>query len=171
MTRFLRQPNLPSPYVIAPDYSGLRLGSNVAWALATYAGGNRALYIPFSLPVTARMASMSCWIGTSSGTFDLGLIDGLGTTRLASMGSTSTASGKNTWTPTDPILLEAGVRYYAAISCSNTTATFTRLGTTALVQRAFGMAQQATAHPIPANPVPAQVGAAFYPLIALTFVT
>lgn len=171
MSRIPTPRTLSSPYIVAmpaemAGYTGLSVGTS-AWPAA-----NRALYVPLFVPSTQRLKTVSVWCAaTGSGTFDLGLYDGLGTTLLGSMGSTAlVATSVNTWTPTNPILVEAGVRYYLGMSASSATSTFVRVNPNVSAARGGGLAQQATAHPLPSTATPAQVASAYAPVFALTFV-
>lgn len=171
MSRLPSPRTLPSPYVVSAPQEVAFWGGLVV-ATSAWPTANRALWTSLHLPSTVRLNSVSVWCGaTGSGTFDLGIYDSLGTTRMASLGSTSlVATSINTWTLATPILLEAGVRYYLGMSCSTVSATIRRMAPTALSLRAAGAFQQATAHPLPAPSTPAQATSAYTPVFALTFV-
>ncbi len=66
--------------------------------------------------------------------------------------------------------MEAGVRYFLGMSCSSATASILREAPSVGAMRRGGFAQQATAHPLPANPTLAQVTSGYIPMFALDFV-
>jgi hypothetical protein len=139
----------------------------VAWPAA-----NRAIYHPMFFPMTGRISAIAivCAV-TGSGTFDLGIYDETCTNRLQSLGSTSLVAGINTWTLASPFLVPSGKQFYVAMSASTISATFLRQATVIVPLRAMGVAQQATAHPLPATATPAQVTSTYLPPFGLTFVT
>ena len=160
---------VPSPWIVAlPTPTRTHIGGSAGSPVnGAWPGANRALYLPFSLPVTMRMVSMSVFATSISGTYDLGLYDETLAVQLGHLGSTTVATGLNTWTPATPVLLEAGRNYYAAMSCSNTTANFIRVNPSAGAMGVGGCAQEATAHPLPTTPTGAVVASAFFPIISL----
>jgi hypothetical protein len=131
---------------------------------------NQAKYIPFALQTTQRLVSVSAFCTVSAGNFDLGLYASDGVTRLDSLGSTAVGGNntKNTWTLTTPILLECDRIHWIAMSAS-TTSTWTGYTVSAVNGRLGGLAQQASAHPLPSTATPAQVTTTSWPMLAATF--
>jgi hypothetical protein len=157
--------------MLADDIQVAALGNVIAYAVGGYIASNRAVYRPLVLPSTQRLTSVAVHCTTTgSGTFDLGIYDAAGTTRLQSMGSTSLAAGVNTWTLTTPLLIPGGELFWLGMSCSTNTATFIRQATPLVMLRPMGVTQEATAHPLPATATPVQVAGTFLPTFALRFV-
>lgn len=170
MSRLASPRTLPSPYLVTTPLE-VANWSNISPAVGLWPSANRAIYVPFRLRSTQRIKTVSIWCTIGAGNFDLGLYNSLGTGLLASLGSTAlTAAAINTWTPANPILIEAGVRYYLGMSCSTATSSFARMQPSLLSLRAGGLAQQATAHPLPNPAVPAQIVSLQTPIFALAFV-
>lgn len=171
MSRLLSPRTIPSPYIVNVPLA-VAVVASPAFAASAWPSANRALYTPLCLPSTQRIKTIGVWCSvTGSGTFDIGIYAADGVTLLASMGSTSlVGTSVNLWTPANPLLIEAGVRYNLAMSCSTASAQFVRTAPAVTFLRGGGIAQMATAHPLPATFVPAQVAAAYAPVFALTFV-
>lgn len=167
--REARNTYLSVPYLIMPDDPARQEDAGASFGGASYPAANRAIYMPFSLPVTKPLKSMAVWATTVAGTFDLGIYDEGCSARLVSQGSASVVSGLNTFTLATPFLLEAGVLYHAAMSHSST-AQFVRFGITVNALRLGGAAQEASAHPLPSTATPAQVASAYMPGIILDFI-
>jgi hypothetical protein len=167
----MRQPvfHLVTPWLIPRPPPSLTQDSSTIGGGTTWPTANRAMFQPFSMPCTKLMKSMSAYGAAAAGNFDLGLYDSTGVNLIASLGSTAMAAGVNTWTPAVPILLEAGVRYYAGLSSSSASAQWVRWDTPTSTCRVGGLFQMAAAHPLP-NPVtPAVYASAYHPAIALDF--
>jgi hypothetical protein len=158
---------LPQASLIIPQHGETNIN------IVTTAGAgtaNQGYYQPFVMPYTAALLSMSfaCLAGTQS--HDLGIYQG--TTRLVSRGPTaSTAAAVNTWTLTNPLVLQEGVLYYAAWATAGTS-TIARQAGSSIVNPRFGRVIQAglTSNTLP-NPgvfaVPAADGHS--PLLKLIF--
>ncbi len=165
---------LPSPYILGMNReTGLSQNAVAFNTTTVYPAANRALYMPFYLPSTQLILSVSIYCSVvGGGNFDLGLINSTCTTLLASLGSTAlSTTGIKTWTLVTPIQVLAGQRGYIGMSCSSGTSQFLRQTSSVISLRAGSMAQEASAHPLPSSPTPAQVASAYLPTIALTFVT
>jgi len=171
-------PQLPSPALVTiHPYSPESLGSNLVGtgtamtgaASATYPAANRALYIPVTLAVPTLVVKLASYNGaTVSGNIDVGIYDRVGT-RLVSAGSTAQA-GASAWQEFDitDTLLGPGC-FFLAVAMDNTTGTLFRvLGGQARYLTAHGMAQQATAFPLPATATFAAPAVAVVPMIMLT---
>jgi len=161
---------LPQPYIITSSPASAVAANVSAYALAAFPAANRALFIPFTLPSTQRIATVSVYAG-GSGTFDLGIYEKTCVTKLASLGSTTlSANAVNTWTLTKPFLVRKGELFWLGLSASAVTATFVSQPRTVTTLRTMGVAQQTTAHPLPSPATPAQVASTFIPTFALTFI-
>ena len=159
---------LPVPWLIprGPESLGdlSAMGGGVNWPAS-----NRAIYQPFSLPLTKLVKSMSVWFATASGNFDIGLYDSDCVVRLVSQGAASVSTGFSTFSFPVPILLEAGLRYYAGLVCS-ATPQVVKWDTPAGNLRVAGLAQEALgATTLPATATPAQIASALQPCIVLDF--
>jgi hypothetical protein len=160
---------LPSPYFIGLSQEAIMLsGSATTLGTGSAAAANRAFYAYFTLPCSQFLTGISfnCTV-TSSGNYDLGLYDAKSNVRLGSKGTTALTTGTVTWSPADPILLEAGKGYYAAWVVS--AGTFGRHTSSILKLRLSGHSQEASALPLPATATPVQVTTAFEPYLALVF--
>lgn len=165
----------PTPLMIGPGSYGAMGGffpllgtgggASTAWPSA-----NLALFYPFSVsqPITA----VKLWIingTTASGNLDLGIYDADGT-RLVAKGSTA-QSGTTAIQilDTTDLNLAPNVQYYMACSMDGTTGT-TRAAAavTAGKYASLGMAQMATAFPLPANATYAAMAQAQCPFFGLS---
>lgn len=139
-------------------------------ASAVWPAANLALFYPFSVsaPITAvKLYSING--NVASGNIDLGIYDGAGT-RLMSSGTTAQAgtTGAQIIDTTDYVLAP-NVQYYMAMAMDNGTGT-TRCWTTAGTGKfaMMGMAQMATAFPLPTNATYALVGQAYVPMFGFS---
>lgn len=135
--------------------------AGTAWPSA-----NRAIFIPFGVARLFTAQKMSAYTG-ATGNIDVGIYDEAGT-RLVSLGSTAAASGTPSWDITDTVL-SRGI-YYMAMASDNTGFTIRATATnnnTATIE-AFGMAQMASAFPLPSTATFAKVTSNFIPLIAIS---
>jgi hypothetical protein len=157
---------LPVPRSVLVDAGSVGQPTTAAWPAA-----NRALYIPFKLPQTVLLGSVSFFTAASAGNFDAAIYDSACATQLVAQGSAAASTGKNTWTLTTPYLLEAGTRYYLGLVCSSTSTTALRyIGQSAQAQRLAGYAQEAAALPLPATATPAQFATAYIPVVFFDFI-
>lgn len=167
----------PLPSVNIATLSPLSIGPEMSFAVvgtggsAVWPSANRALFFPFYLG--ARMtATKIAWINGAavSGNCDAGIYD-LAGTRLVSSGSTAQAgtSAIQTVDITDTILSPG--TYYMALAVDNTTAAFMRVGPNALLLAGAGVAQMATAFPLPDPATLAVVAAAYLPYMGVSFRT
>jgi hypothetical protein len=130
---------------------------------------NLAIFVPFILAQHALATQMSHQNGAAvSGNVDVGIYDERGN-RLISKGSTAQAgiSSLQVHDITDTELVP-GV-YFKAIAVDNTTATILRGGMNIQPARACGMAQMATAFPLPNPATFAAISNAYLPSIAVHF--
>lgn len=150
----------------SPCGIGIGLG---AYASAAWPAANLAMYVPFRV-VTPIIATQMFVLngGTANGDIDIGIYDSSGT-RLISSGATA-QSGTNTFQLIDitDTLLGPG-QFYLAISLSSGTGTTTRVNTSsAQLLQCYGLAQEASAHPLPVTATFATIGQAYVPIFGLT---
>jgi hypothetical protein len=158
----------PQASIIVPGETG---GMGINTAASTAAGtANQAYYQPFRVSYTASLVSMSFSCVTGTNNHDLGIYRD--TTRLASRGPTaSTAGVVNTWTLTNPLVIEEGVLYYAAFATAGTK-TICRFPGTSLINPRLGRMIETglTAATLPATATFAPPAAnALIPVLRLTF--
>lgn len=146
---------IPDPLITIASLSGASLGAYVlsgGVASATYTGANKAVYIPFRLTTGMTALSMYSYNGTvASGNIDLGIYDALGN-KLVSAGSTA-QSGTSVLQKISiaSTYLPPGL-YYMAVAMDNATGTLFKNAPSQSAFCAFmGMAQQATAFPLPST--------------------
>jgi hypothetical protein len=165
-------PNLPDPLVtISPlavcSLAGQAAGSFTIGAVA-YPGANTAFFVPFRLSRAVLFKLLFAWNGAAvSGNIDVGIYSRDGT-RLVSSGSTAQAGTSviQTFDVTDT-LIGPGV-FYLAIAMDNGTGQITRFVPGLAVGRLLGMAQMATAFPLPATATLAVFTTNFAPIIGAT---
>lgn len=106
------------PWHITPIYGGaltrvVNLGAN-----------NRCIYVPCTIPLACTITGIRIRVGTAAGTISVGLYDASGN-RLITSGSVSTPGGLTTVGFSGGATYAAAAgRYYMALSCSTTGATF-----------------------------------------------
>lgn len=141
-----------------------RLG---AFASGAFPAANATIYMPFRINRVITIATIEVMNGaTVSGNVDVGIYDE-GQRRVVNSGSTGQA-GTNaaqsfniTDTPLGPGL------FYMALACDNTSATFIRAVVPVYTSRPLGMAQQASAFPLPDPSVMALMTVTFLPIMSL----
>lgn len=160
---------LPTPWFppeIQEDLCGA--GSQAIITSAVWPSTNRALYVPFSLPMSATILSLSfaCTIATDN--YDIGLYDA-NFAKYESSGSTALATGVQTFTLTRPYRANAGDVLWTGMVVSGTTGAVFRYSGGALSQIvATGAGQEALGSTaLPSTATPASLAALFLPLIAL----
>lgn len=146
----------------AARYTGLTFSTAAAWPTA-----NKAFYYPFIVPVPVVVKQVS-WLngGTVNGNVDFGVYDVAGAKSI-SLGSTamSGANAIQVGNLTDTTI-NAGY-YYFAMASSSGTATFFRVAPPALLLRAFGVLEQASAFALPSTATFAVMTAAYVPFMSL----
>lgn len=137
-----------------------------SFASATLAA-NRALFIPFVLG-KPFVVTQGFWVNGSAvaGTVDCGVYSNSGV-RLGSTGATAQAGVSAIQGATLALTLGPG-SYYMAIVLSSGSATLFRGAASADFLQSLGMAQQASASPLPATFTLANVSSAFLPMFGLT---
>lgn len=165
--------SVKTPVMITPwsrNALGIELGGAPSLASATWPTANLAIYVPFALDESVTVVK-GFWHngGAVSGNVDIGIYNEAGTKQV-SIGSTAQSG-------TDVIQevniadtpLTAG-RYYMALACDNTTATFRRVGAgaTAEITKTFGIAQQASAFALPASATLAVPAQTYLPLFGFS---
>lgn len=142
--------------------------SSTGVAAAPHPSANRAIYVPFHLTESMTVYKMAIGNGaTVSGNLDLGVYSEAGI-KLVSSGSTPQA-GTGTLQEVDitDTLLVPG-RYYMAIALDNATGTYLAFTDGTLSPyKLFGMAQQATAFPLPATATFASLTSINAPIISI----
>lgn len=149
--------------------------SNTAPASATWPTANLAIAIP--LYVSAPGYVQQFWWANGaavSGHVQMALCDEFFNV-IAQTPSTVPAgtSAPQSVTISSPVLVVPG-RYYLVLSCDNTTQTFLAWLAAAAVtniNRSLGIAEQATAFPIPTPVVPASSARSYVPLCGVSFGT
>jgi hypothetical protein len=150
---------------------GLQALANAA--SAAYVSANRAVYLPFHVPVARVLTKLMTPNGaTASDNVDMGIYaaeSGLPGRRIVSIGSTA-QSGTDALQYYDiaDTLLGAG-DYFLAVAMNGTTGTLHRLIPSIDNLRRGGMFQEASAFPLPATATPATITSAYLPVIGLVF--
>lgn len=138
---------------------------------ATWPSANRAIACPIYIDTIGTVVKLFIANGaTASGNFDIGLYDE-SFNRLVSTGAIA-QSGTATiqvFDITDTAIRPG--RYYLAASSSAATGTTVRVSQGIGYERAVGMVQMASAHPLPSTLTPATVTSSYAPLMGLTYRT
>lgn len=142
-------------------------------ASGTYPSANVAIYVPFI--ATCRFTARRLFLyngATASGNLDLGIYDASADNaprrRLASAGSTA-QSGTNAIQQVDITDLDLGPGlFFLALAMDNATGTVFRMTPAAEFLRAFGVFQEASAFPLPANATPATMAQGAMPYFGLS---
>lgn len=147
----------------------LALLAGGAGASANWPAADRAIFIPFRIGRPTVVAQLWWYNGTKTGTpnVDCGIYAFEGR-RLTSAGSTAqgTSSVLQAVNITD-ILLASGLYYFALAVSANNTGIF-RAAPGLFVCRAFGMAQQASAMPLPTTATFAACASSYVPVCGFT---
>jgi hypothetical protein len=131
-----------------------------------YPTANLALFIPFA--ATKRMIAVKMFSinGTQSGNIDVGIYDIAGR-RLVSMGSTAQAGPYQEFDIADTEF-GPGIFYLAVAMDNNTGKIYAGTLFANIAPAILGMAQMASAFPLPATATFAQITGNYIPLIGLT---
>lgn len=143
---------------------GLMYSTSTAWSTA-----NLAVFIPFAVSRRVTIQQVFCLNGaTVSGNIDIGIYT-LNGTKIVSAGSTAqTGTAAIQALSITPTQLSAGA-YYMAMSMDNTTGTiYKNVIYNTLGNRAAGMAQMASAFPLPASATFSAATTGNIPVFALT---
>ena len=149
-----------SPECLGSHLAAIEEGGSVNTG---YPAANRAIFLPFTLWRTEIVTKIVIVPGaTPSGNVDVGLYDIAGT-RLVSSGSTvkGAAATPQALDIADTIL-GPGL-FYMAIAQDGTTQLLAQSPAAVLSLQGWGMAQQATAFPLPATATFATISTAFIP--------
>lgn len=160
-----------TPWSLESLGSGLSIASASLGSLnsTTFPVANTAYFIPFvvSKPITV-VKMFLCNGAAVSGNVDLGIYDSAGT-KIISIGSTaqSGTSARQEFDITDTQIGPG--QFYMALAIDNTTAA-TKNGplSNVILGKAFGIAEQASAFPLPATATFATLSSAYLPLMGLT---
>lgn len=137
-------------------------------ASAAWPSANLAIYVPFML-AAPYLVQRLWWANgaTVAGNVDCGVYTGDGT-QLFHTGATAQATINVVQSVSNgPTLLLPGA-YYMALSASSGSATFFRLAPAAARLQAMGLAQQATAEPLPATFTLASMAQTYIPVFGIT---
>jgi hypothetical protein len=126
-----------------------------------------AIYVPFAIGMPVRVLTL--WFANGSvGTdnYDIGLFNAAGT-KLASSGATAKAAGAaETVANIADTLIGPGL-YYIGLSSASTASSFTMYSVASPIGAAFGVKQEASAHPLPATATMVNSGQAYIPLVGM----
>jgi hypothetical protein len=171
MAEFPRINFLPDPlihsYTLSPNSLGSMPVLNGVFGASSYPTANLALFVPFRLTRPTTFNTLFIYqAGTASGNIDLGIYSADGT-KLISTGSTANTTGLQSISIT-ATTFTAGLYYYA-VACDNTTnqPVFMSMSQ-AMFLKAVGMAQMASAFPLPATATFATIGQTVIPIIGAT---
>lgn len=146
-----------------------RLLGGATPASSAWPSANRAIFIPFSLAAPFQMKKVWWANGaTANANIDCGVYSA-GGTLLGSIGSTAQAGTSVVQSATLSLSLTPGA-YYMALVLSATTGTILRTSglTAAAGLPAAGIAQQASALPLPATATFATAASSYVPLFGIT---
>lgn len=133
------------PWIIPPPWGLLHR------AMQNLGANNRCIFWPVVVPKACTITGLRLRVGTASGTMGVAMYDESLSTRIATSGSVSTpASGLQTVSFSSPAVVAAG-RYWFAMSCSTTSASFSIADDNSTASPAVGKFQD-TAHPPPSSP-------------------
>lgn len=145
-------------------------GSTPAMGGQTTGAGtaNMAYYQWFVAPYTTAVTAISFYCASGTNNHDLAILAADGT-RLVSRGSTATtATAVNTWTLSTPQPVTGGVQYWVGFATAGTKSVAYVQGHP-LRNMSYGVAQQASALPIPSSATFATNTGTLVPLLKLTF--
>jgi hypothetical protein len=150
------------PPIWVPDslYENQAGGLESTGTFPTALAANQAMYCPVTFPCDATIYNVSFVATNGTGNYDLGLYDA-SYRRLASTGSTAmSAAGVKTLTFPD-IRVKAGTTLYVGVVWSSISARMIcQANTTVVIMTALGIAEEASALPLPATATPVMVAAA-----------
>lgn len=156
-----------SSYSIEASGLGKQASSTTSPASSAWPAANRAIYVPFVLPAAYQVTKLWWANGaTAAGNVDCGIYS-VGGTKLASTGSTAQAGTSVVQSVSVSILLQPG-SYYMALALSSISATILRNVPSSGPLAAMGVAQQATAFPLPATATFAAASTAYFPMFGIT---
>lgn len=137
----------------------------------TWPSANLAIFVPFVIPDRTSFAAVRAFTangGTASGNWDVGVYDE-SWNRLASTGAVAMAGTGNLQDVAALVAQLGPGRYYLAASSSSGTATiWGYTGYPAGLLAGVGLAQQESAHPLPAIATPAAYTRTFLPVFGLS---
>lgn len=148
----LGSPNCPVPWAGTTD--------------STWPSANLAVFMPMLIGEPTTLYALGVVNGTIvSGNMDVGVYDARGT-RLASLGSTAQAGVSAVQAVSISALVLAPGRYFVAVAADSTTAKFSRtINLTAALIDLSGVAEMASAFPLPATATFAQATNTFAPQV------
>lgn len=149
-------------------YNGGNLSLNT-YAQTAWPSANLAIYVPFFLSKPITFSTMFWMNGsTVAGNVDVGVYAEDGT-RIVSKGSTAAAGTTTLQVVTVTTTTIGPGLFYLALACSSTSELVYKTIIGQVLRTKFtGMAQQATALPLPATATFATVGQDYVPLVGLS---
>ena len=141
-------------------------------ASTTWPAANRAIYVPIYLDQPAICNKLFVQTGsTASGNIDIGVYNSA-FAKLVSIGATVSGSGGviQEFDVTDT-LLPRGVLYLGISMSSGTGTLLAWSGGNAGIFRAWGILQEASAHPLPSTATPVANTGTFLPIAGIAFRT
>lgn len=165
--RELEQTMMPDPWVpLGAHLEANSFGSVTAFLAGTIvASNNVALYCPVIFPADCTLYALRFMAANGTGNYDIGLYNS-SFARLASSGAVAmSAAGLKTLSLSD-IRVTAGDLYYMAIALSSSSGQVQRSVSSVNSLIPAGVAQQASAMPLPNPMVPATMGGTSFPLMA-----
>lgn len=163
----------PSVLITATSFESLggvlRQLTNATFTSGAWPTANLAIYVPFVLSASIPVVKLFAVNGASvSGNVDVGVYDE-NWGRLFSSGSVAQASTNTLQALATVTQALAPGRYYLGLSCDNTTSTFLRWQPSiAPLLAGEGVAQQASAFPLPSTAVPAVYAQTYLPLFGIS---
>ena len=146
------------------------IGVNGVGASAVWPAANRAIYVPFALsaPYLVNKVWWANGATVGNGTADCGVYSSDGT-KLLSSGTTTTASASTIQSVTlgSTFLLTPDSYYMALVLSSASDTIWRNSNAAAAALQMVGMAQQASASPLPATFTLASVASAYMPLFGI----
>jgi hypothetical protein len=142
---------------------------NTSAISGTFPAANRAIFYPFSVFKLIQVQNFFCINGSAvSGNFDIGVYDSAGT-KIMSTGSTAQAGTTAIQAVSIAATNLPPGQYYMALAADNTTAAFYRMAVGATrYDQFYGLAQMATAFPLPATATFATIASDYIPLFGLS---
>lgn len=143
----------------------LRAGIVTGWGNGTWPTANKALYIPFVLPVAGVVQQIAVVVANQIGNLDAGIYDA-GGGLIVSAGSTAVGAAGPQFVDIADTALGPGA-YYMALAMSSATASIQRAAPSLSLVRAAGVLMQTSALALPSTATFAQAADAYLPLVSL----
>lgn len=142
------------------------IGALSGFGAGTWPAANRAIYVPVQFPADCTVYGIHAAGANTTGNYDLGLY-GPDLTLYTNKGSTAMAAALLSHTFSD-IRVYGGLTYYMALALSSASGSVARITTGATIKLTYvGIAQQASAVPLPSTMTPATPASDYIPFLAL----